>query len=105
MPVQVIGASGAKAVTTAGAQGDQAYSCALLSDGTMDCWGYSGFISAGASNPTWGAYWKIPGIAGATANFGSRPARLRPDKSGHHPVLGLRLRRWKQRPDAGHWTF
>jgi hypothetical protein len=67
VPLQVIGASGATAVKTAGPQADQAYSCALLSDGTMDCWGYSGFISAGVSNPTWGAYWKIPGIAGATA--------------------------------------
>ena len=105
VPVQVIGASGATAVKTAGPQADQAYSCALLSDGTMDCWGYSGFISAGVSNPTWGAYWKIPGDRRSHRDFNSRPARLRPDKSGHHPVLGLCLRRCKQRPDAGHWTF
>jgi hypothetical protein len=64
-PVTVTGLAGATSVS-AGNSGSDAYSCAVLNDGTVRCWGYAGKLGsvASANSP---APVTVSGITGATS--------------------------------------
>ena len=65
-PAAVPGVTGATAIAAAGLRDTQAYSCALVSGGSLKCWGYPGWVSdSPTANP--GTLWTNAGVSGASA--------------------------------------